>query len=207
MSQENVLKTLRDLGLAQDTLVIWVSDNGAMTDEYPGRNSPLRDAKGSTYEGGIRVPAVMQWPKVIPAGIVSRTNVVHFDVFSTILDAAGVAIPQKNGDMPIRGISLLPYLKRGGAMPPVDRAQFWDLYGRMAAIHGPWKIVATGPNHHGHFSKAIPVVEQTDFELYNLDQDIGEANNLAGTHVDIYRTLKGRYVDWFKEMAANYERK
>jgi arylsulfatase A-like enzyme len=109
--------------------------------------------------------------------------------------------------MPIRGVSLLPHLKSGGKVQLADRPLFWDLYGRMAAVEGPWKIVANGPNHHGHFSKTIPAVEQTDFELYNLDQDIGETTNLAQTHTDVYRRLKGHYVGWFKEMAINYDQK
>lgn len=199
--------TLRELGLERNTLFIFVSDNGAMTDEYPGNNGPLRDAKGSTYEGGIRVPAVMQWPGVIPAGTVSQADAAHFDLFSTILDAAGVPAVAKNGDMPVRGTSLLPHLRSGGRTALPERYLFWDLYGRMAAVHGPWKIVANGPNHHGHFTKTIPVVEQTDFELFNLDRDLGEANNLAAENPEVYGRLKSRYVEWFKEIAANYERK
>src|SRR3954451_7927139 len=99
----DVLKTLRDLGLESDTLVVFLSDNGGILHDYPSNNGPLRGGKGDTFEGGIRVPAAMQWPGVIPPGTVSEADAAAFDLFSTILDAAAVPVPPKNGDHPIRG--------------------------------------------------------------------------------------------------------
>lgn len=196
-----VLDAVRNFGLEKNTLFIYLSDNGAMVDKYPGNNGPLRGAKGQTYEGGIRVPAVMQWPGVIPPGTISRANAVHFDLFSTVLDAAGIAVPERNGRRPVRGVSLLDHLRSGAARQLPDRTLFWDLYGKMAAVDGDWKIVAEIENHHGDFDRAIPAIEAAEFELYNLAEDLGEQKNLAGERPDICRQLKARYLEWFREAA------
>src|SRR6185369_8433687 len=124
-----IVNTLKNLGLEANTLLIYLSDNGGILHTYPSNNGPLRGGKGDTYEGGIRVPAVMQWPGVIPAGTVSNADAAHFDVFSTILDAAGIPVPEKNGSVRVTGVSLLPHAKSAGKVPLPDRYLFWDLYG------------------------------------------------------------------------------
>lgn len=197
-----ILQTLRELNLEKTTLLIYLSDNGALEDKFPGNNGPLRGQKGQTYEGGIRVPAVMQWPGVIPQGLVSDANACHFDVFSTILDAAGVPIPEKNGAFPVHGVSLLGHLKSGGKTPLPDRYLFWDLFGRMAAVHGPWKILAEGPNHRGRFADAADWIRANNLELYNLDRDLGETADLRETHPAVYRELKTRYLEWITKIAG-----
>ena len=197
----DILKTLRGLGLEAKTLVIFLSDNGGILHTYPSNNGPLREGKGSTYEGGIRVPAVMQWPGVIPPGSVSHENAVHFDLFSTILDAAGVQVPATNGDYPVRGTSLLPLLRSGGQAKLPDRYLFWDLYGDIAALHGPWKMVGQISNHHGKFDKAVRETESAKFALYNLDEDIGEKTDVAEKFPEIYRDLKARHLEWLRQFA------
>ncbi|MCI0460615.1 MAG: sulfatase-like hydrolase/transferase [Gemmataceae bacterium] len=192
-----LLRTLSELGLEGNTLVIFLSDNGAMTDKFPGNNGPLRGAKGTTYEGGIRVPAIMRWPAVIPPGWVSNQPAVHFDVFSTVLDAAGVAVPVRNGAHPVHGLSLLPHVRSGGKESLPDRYLFWDLFGKMAAVHGRWKLVGEIPNHHGKFAAAVPRIQQTQFELYDLATDLGETKNLAAEQPGVYQDLKDQYVRWF----------
>ncbi|HXG09979.1 MAG TPA: sulfatase-like hydrolase/transferase [Gemmataceae bacterium] len=194
-----ILRTLSELGLEEQTLVIFLSDNGAMTDKFPGNNGPLRGAKGTTYEGGIRVPCVVRWPGVIPAGWVSDQNAVHFDIFSTVLDAAGIPVPARNGTHPVHGVSLLPHLKSGGKVTLPDRYLFWDLFGKMAAVHGRWKLVGGIPNHHGKFAAAVPRIREAQFELYDLDADVGETRNLAAEQPVIYQDLKDRYLRWFIE--------
>jgi arylsulfatase A-like enzyme len=197
----SLLATLRELDLEARTLVICVGDNGALTDKYPGNNGPFRAGKGTTYEGGIRVPAVMQWPGVIPAGIVSSADAVHFDLFATILDAAGITPPDDNGGVKVSGVSLLPHLKSGGTSPLPERTLFWDLYGKQAALHGPWKIVAEMPNHHGKFDEALSAAETQQFELYNLADDPGESQDVAADHPDVYRHLKQQHLDWLRQFA------
>lgn len=197
----DILKTLRGLGLEQNTLVIVHSDNGGILHTYPSNNGPLRGGKGETYEGGIRVPAMMQWPGVIPAGTVSAANAAHFDVFATILDAAGLPVPAKNGRHPLRGVSLLPHLRSAGQLPIPDRYLFWDLYGDCGALHGDWKLVGQIGNHRGHFGAAADEAAKTKFELYNLKDDRGENNNVAEKFPDIYADLKKRHLDWLRAAA------
>ena len=193
-----LIDLLGELGLRQNTLFICISDNGGMIDKYPGNNGPLRGAKGMTYEGGIRVPAAIAWPHTIPAGTTSTANAVHFDLFATILDAAGLPVPKTNGKHQVHGVSLLAHLKSAGNAPLPDRYLFWDLYGKMAALHGDWKIVGNIDNHHGKWDQALTQIEQTTFELYNLKSDIGEKENVAAQHPEIYRDLKQRYLAWFR---------
>lgn len=196
-----ILETLRSLGLEQNTLFIYLSDNGALIEKFPGNNGPLRGEKGTTYEGGIRVPAVVQWPGVIPPGPVSTGNAVHFDLFSTILEAAGIPVPKTNGNYPVGGTSLLDHLKSGGKRPLPDRYLFWDLFGKMAAVHGDWKLVGQIPNHHGRFQQAIPLIEKTQFELYHLGKDLGEKHDLAGEHPEVYQDLRRRYIEWMRRVS------
>ena len=194
-------RPLAELNLESQTLVIYVSDNGGITHTYPANNGPLRDGKGSTYEGGIRVPAVMQWPGVIPPGTVSTANAVHFDLFSTILEAASVAVPKQNGGYDVSGVSLLTHLRSGARTPLPDRYLFWDLYGDVAAVHGPWKLVGEIPNHHGKFDQAVRDAEATQFALYNLDDDPGEQTDVSPRFPDIYRDLKSRHLEWLRRFA------
>ncbi len=198
----DVLRTLDDLDLESSTLVIFFSDNGGILHTYPSNNGPLRGGKGDTFEGGIRVPAAMQWPGVIPPGTVSDAGAAAFDIFSTILDAAGVAVPQSNGDYPVHGVSLLPHLRSGARVELPDRYLFWDLYGQCGASHGPWKLVGEISNHHGHFGPAADEAEETEFGLYNLDRDPGEKDDLSARFPDIYQDLKTRHLQWLRSFAT-----
>lgn len=197
----DVLKTLRDLGIEKNTLVICHSDNGGILHDYPSNNGPLRGGKGDTYEGGIRVPAMMMWPGVIPAGTLSKADAAHFDVFATALDAAGVAVPETNGRWTVHGVSLLPHAKSQARTPLPDRYLFWDLYGDCGALHGKWKLVGQIENHQGDFQRAAADAEKTAFELYDLDEDIAEKNNLAAEFPDIYADLKRRHLEWLRQFA------
>jgi arylsulfatase A-like enzyme len=197
----DVLRTLRELDLESNTLVVFFSDNGGILHSYPSNNGPLRGGKGDALEGGIRVPAVMQWPGVIPPGTVSGEPAAVFDVFSTLLDAAGAPVPQKNGDHPVRGVSLLPHLRSGGKEKLPDRYLFWDLYGQCGAAHGPWKLAGEISNHHGRFGPAADEAEKTKFALYNLEQDLGEKNDLSAQFPEVYQDLKTRHVQWLRSFA------
>ncbi|MHC4994529.1 MAG: sulfatase-like hydrolase/transferase [Planctomycetota bacterium] len=194
----DILKTLDRLGIAGNTLVIYLSDNGGIIDKFPSNNGPLRGGKGQAYEGGIRVPAVMRWPGVIPAGTVSDANAMHFDLFATILEAAGAQTPARNGEYKVSGVSLLDHLRSGAKKPLPDRYLFWELYGKSGALHGDWKLVAELPNHNGKFDAAVQAAREGDFELYNLGVDLGEKNNLAKKRPEIYNGLKSRFVMWME---------
>jgi arylsulfatase A len=198
----DLIAVLRELSLVERTLVIFVSDNGGILDKYPSNNGPFRGGKGETYEGGIRVPAVMQWPGVIPAGTTSDADAVHFDLFATILDAAGVDVPANNGPFAVCGRSLLPHLRSGGRTPLPERTLFWDLYGKQAALNGRWKLVGTLPNHRGDFVRAAADAAAGEFELYDLESDPAEQHNVAAGQPEIYRDLKSQHVEWLKHVAA-----
>ena len=195
----DLLAVLRELGIDQNTLIICVSDNGAQMDKYAGSNGPLRGEKGLTYEGGIRVPAAMAWPAVIPAGAVSEADAAHFDLFATMLEAAGIDRPQRNGKHPVHGVSLISHAKSGGKQPLPDRYLFWDLWGQMGALHGQWKLVGAIENHHGKWDQALAAIESHQFELYDLATDPGEQKNIAQQHPEITSEMKQRYIAWMRE--------
>jgi arylsulfatase A-like enzyme len=136
---------------------------------------------------------------VIPSGIVSKAAAAHFDVFSTVLEAAGATVPKKNGRYDVQGISLLPHLRSKASTPLPDRYLFWDLYGQCGALHGKWKLAGEISNHNGNFTKAVAEAGQKPFELYNLDEDIGEKRNLAKEYPEIYADLKQRHLDWLRQ--------
>lgn len=194
----DMLAVLRELNLENNTLVIFHSDNGGILEKYPSNNGPFRGGKGEAYEGGLRVPCVIKWPGVIPAGTVSEADAVHFDIFVTILEAAGVEVPKTNGEFPISGQSLLSHLRTGGKPPLEDRYLFWDLYGKQAALKGDWKLVGNLPNHRGDFRQAALDAENAEFELYNLKSDPGEKQNVAKEQLEIYQDLKRRHVEWLR---------
>ena len=198
----DILAVLHELDLEQRTLVVYLSDNGGILDKYPSNNGPFRGGKGQTYEGGIRVPAVIRWPGEIPPGMISDISAVHFDIFVTALEAAGIEVPGTNGAFAVSGHSLLPHLRSGGTTTLPDRYLFWDLYGQEAAFHGPWKLVGELPNHRGDFRRAAEDAANTDFELYNLDTDPSEQHDLATDHPEILRDLKRRHVEWLRGNAA-----
>jgi arylsulfatase A-like enzyme len=180
----SVLAALRDHGLEEDTLVFFLSDNGALTlvrgPQY-ARNTPLRGGKLTPYEGGVRIPFLAMWPGRIPAGLVSRQPIVSFDIPLTMLAAAGVAPP---ADRPLDGVDLMPNLEGRGAGVP-HQAICWR-YGPNRAVRvGDWKLVQFGGN---------PV------ELYDLEHDVGETRNLAGERPETVARLERAYASWEAQM-------
>ena len=164
-----VLAKLDELGLKENTIVIFTSDNGGLStsEGSPTSNLPLRGGKGWMYEGGIREPLIVRWPGVTKPGSVIETPVSSPDFFPTLLEAAG-AKPEPG--QKLDGVSLVPVLK-GGSL--AERALFWHYphYGNQggapgAAIRrGDWKL--------------IEWFEDQRVELYNVKEDIGEQEDLS----------------------------
>jgi len=176
----DVLAALDRLGVAGDTLVILVSDNGAPA-EVP-RNLPLRGHKLSCHEGGSRVPALARWPGRIRAGLVDATPVLIEDLFPTVLEAAGVAFAGKVPQV-VDGRSWVPHLT-GGARLPADRPlvfHFPNNYGGQGPFSalrlGDWRLVF----HHATGA----------LELYDLAADLGESRDLSASRPDKLRELAG----------------
>ena len=135
-----VMGTLAETGLARDTLVLFLSDNGAMR---PPSNGDVRGGKTSLWEGGIRVPLVVSWPGRVPAGGRFTAAVSALDVMPTLLAAAGVvgAGGATAGSPALEGVDLLPHLSGAVATPPHEHL-FWRTGSRFAVRRGDWKLVA-----------------------------------------------------------------
>jgi arylsulfatase B len=179
-----VMETLRARGLERRTLVFLISDNGGPTAELTSSNAPLRGGKGTFYEGGLRVPFLVQWKGTLPAGTVYDRPVCAVDVLPTATAAAGIALP---ADRTRDGVDLLPFLSGRNAARPHDTL-FWRM-GRWGALRqGDWKLVLQRP-HRGGEPRA---------ELYDLANDIGEAKDLARTRADTLRKM----LDAWKQLDA-----
>jgi arylsulfatase A-like enzyme len=180
-----VLAKLRDTGLEQDTLLFFISDNGALISLSEGesfaRNDPLKGGKVTLYEGGVRIPYLVQWPGHIPAGQVYRQPVVSFDAAPTIMAAIGEAPPS---DRPLDGVDLVPHLS-GGAPGAPHEVVCWRSGVNRAVRKGHWKLVQLGSN---------PV------ELYDLEADIGESNDVAAEHPEVVEELEAAFAVWEAEM-------
>jgi len=172
-----VLKKLRETGVEDDTLIIFLSDNGGPTGANTSKNDPLNGVKGTMYEGGIRVPFVAQWNGHIPAGSLYENPVISLDLLPTAVAAVGGKVGEDAG---IDGVNLLPYIVDRKDGLPHDRL-FWRMGGKRAARVGDWKMV--------HES-----ADQT--MLFDLKADIGEKNDLAAKEPDKLKELQAAYDEW-----------
>lgn len=159
-----ILEALRERGLADDTLVLFTSDNGAPHYVNLGaRNAPYRGWKATYFEGGIRVPFYMRWPAGLPKGARVAGPAAHFDIFATAAAAAGVAVPQ---DRTIDGVDLLPFARGEQSGRPHERI-FWRTDRYLTLREGDWKLQ----------SSALPKIDR----LYDLALDPLEKRNLANS--------------------------
>ena len=179
-----VLATVRERRLENDTLIVFLSDNGGPTPSITSGNGPLRGFKSQTWEGGIRVPFLMQWKGRIPAGGVEDRPVIQLDILPTALAAAGIPLP---ADAAIDGVNLLPYVTGQTDRDPHE-ALYWRFGPQLALRQGDWKLVkAPGGGVEGDPRDGR--ANTRDAELYNLHDDIGETRNLAAKHPEKVREL------------------
>ncbi|MHC4994713.1 MAG: sulfatase [Planctomycetota bacterium] len=186
-----ITATLRELGLDQNTMVIFTSDNGGMWKATD--NSPLRANKGSNYEGGLRVPVIFKWPGKIEPGSVSDEPVISTDLYPTVLEAAGLpARPHQHVD----GLSLVPVLTGRGALN--REAIFWHYpHYNQHPQSFPSGVVRAGA------WKLIEKYETGELELYHLERDPGEQNNLAERDPSRARAMLERLQAWRAEVGAD----
>ena len=186
-----IMKTLDRLKLADNTIVIFTSDNGGETNVTS--NAPLRAGKSSLYEGGIRVPLVVRWPNVVPAGTVCREPTSNVDFYPTLLECVGV---QPDPRQHLDGVSILPILKdpqakldRGALYwhYPLEKPHFLGGRSSGAIRQGDWKL--------------IEFFDTGTIELYNLADDPQEQNNLADKHPDMAAELARRLAGWRRDVA------
>lgn len=181
-----VLDTLDELGLAENTFVVYTSDNGPWLskDHHGGSALPLRAGKTTTYEGGMRVSCVIRWPARIKAGATCRQVAATIDLLPTIASLVGAKLP---ADRPIDGLDITALLDNPETPSPHDTAGFFYYKNGIAeAVRlGPWKL-RTGKVRQRRQNKTV----QTKPELYNLREDISESKNLADQHPEIVAKLQ-----------------
>ncbi len=207
---EGMDKSLGDLmnwleknGEANNTIIIFMSDNGGLASESGWRdgklhtqNYPLNSGKGSTYEGGIREPLIVSWPGVVAPDSKCDKYLLIEDFYPTILEMAG--IKKYKTVQPIDGISFVPLLKQTGN-PSKGRSLFWNMPNNWgndgpginfncAVRNGDWKLIY----YYGTGKK----------ELFNIPDDIGESNDLSAQHPDIVKKLSKELGNFLRKVDA-----
>jgi arylsulfatase A-like enzyme len=177
-----ILKQLRDAKIEESSLIFFLSDNGGPTAELTSSNLPLRGFKGEVFEGGIRVPFLVQWKGRLPAGKVYRRPINALDILPTALSAARGTLP---GEANLDGVNLLPYFTGANVQPPHEFL-FWRLGPQLAVRKGDWKLVKNGGDR---------------VYLFDLAADIGEKNNVAGQKPDMVRKLDAALQQWNGHLA------
>jgi arylsulfatase A len=191
-----VMDKLDDLELTDKTVVIFMSDNGGLVGttgkwQYATSNLPLRNGKGTAYEGGIREPMIVRWPGTVEPGSVCDVPVTSVDFYPTMLEIAGIPMPPEPA---IDGTSITPLLKDEGT---VDRdALYWHYphYHRLGAK--PFGAVRFKDH------KLIEYYEDSALELYNLAEDIGEQHDLSGEMPEKTAQLRDMLHNWLKSVDA-----
>lgn len=190
-----ILESLQELGLDQNTVVIFFSDNGGLTTLNrrlaPTSNLPLRSSKGWLYEGGIREPMIVRAPGVTQPGSVSDTPVVSMDFFPTMLDLAGLP---RRGELHADGESLLPILC--GEQTKQTDPIVWHYPHYHGSTWTPGAAIRDGD------WKLIEFYEFDEVELYDLSNDIGETNNLAAVQPAKTEELRAKLRTWQTTMNA-----
>jgi arylsulfatase A-like enzyme len=218
-----VMKTLDDLKLADNTVLIFTSDNGGVGgygrpdglirepgmenkakkkkggDEDGGGitdNAPLRSGKGSLYEGGTRVPFIVRWPGVTKPGSSCDVPAIHVDIFPTMLELTGAPKPRQVLD----GESLAKLFRDPDAR--LGRSAIYQHFpGYLGSGPGLWRTMPVSLIHAGDW-KLMEYLEDGKLELYNLRDDIGESKNLAATMPDKAKELQAKLVAWRAEVKA-----
>jgi arylsulfatase A-like enzyme len=186
-----IMRALDSLGLAENTLVVFSSDNGATAEPLSYglagakiSNGPLKEYKYSAHEGGIRVPFLARWPGKIPAGIVRNEVAITMDLLPTFLEACNI---KPANDHEIHGISILPLLMN----KTFERKQslHWQNQFNMAVRIGKWKLV------HQYFADRP--------YLYDMGADISEQHDLSARYPKVVEELQAMHAAWIKKFYPN----
>lgn len=200
-----ILQTLENLNLADETVVIFSSDNGGVGgyaregirgEREVTDNAPLRSGKGSLYEGGTRVPLIMRWPGVTDAGTISEISTIHVDLFPTLLEIADAPAP----DAPMDGESLVSLLHNSNSRLKRD-AIFQHFPGYLGSGDDQWRTTPVGTIEVGDW-KLMEFFEDDRLELYDLRHDIGETKNLIKEFPEVAKDLHHRLIKWREEIRA-----
>lgn len=171
-----VLQSVKEYGLEENTMVIFLSDNGG---SGGSDNSPFSGGKARFLEGGIRVPCIIRWPGRIEKGRVIDDFLTSLEIFPTLLAATGMQQPDS---LVLDGFDMLAVLQGKEASP--RKEMYWELRGDEAARVGQWKWVNT----------------KRDQGLFDLSQDVGEKNDLSETQPEILQMVKDKFYQWQQDM-------
>jgi arylsulfatase A-like enzyme len=189
------MNKLNELGIAEKTIVIFMSDNGGLAGVgdwlHITSNAPLRAGKGTPYEGGVREPMIVCWPGVVKPGSLCSVPVSSIDFYPTMLEMTGV-----KGDPGhhVDGVSIVPLLRKTGT---IDREA---IYWHYPHYH-PLGATPFGSIRRGDL-KLVEFYEDNRIELYNLKEDIGERNNLAQSVPDKAEELRIMLHEWLTSVDA-----
>jgi arylsulfatase A-like enzyme len=184
---DNVGKLLDKLSsekLNERTLIFFISDNGGPTPSTSSRNDPLRGFKAQTWEGGIRVPYLVQWKGQLPEGKVYDQPVISLDITPTAVAAAGGTV---TSDHPVDGVNLLPYLMGEKAGRPHETL-YWRFGPQWAIRHGDYKLVQPPPGE--------------DVQLFHLASDVSESHDLAAEKPEVVKELTQEYGQWNAQLES-----
>ena len=186
-----IMATLSELGLSDDTLIVFTSDNGGLDrNGNPTENAPLKSGKGFAPEGGIRVPWIVCWPGVTKAGVTSDEPVTSVDLFPTLASAVGI----NTADMTLDGADLTPVLK-GGSL--AKRSLYWHFpHYRHRAGNDPYSVIRKGD------FKLVRFYDPQKSELYHLDRDLTEASDIADKKPAKVRQMTRELDKHLKEIGA-----
>lgn len=211
-----ILKTLDDQKLRKNTLVIFTSDNGpAITRRHPhGSSGPLRDKKGATYEGGIRVPGLIQWPQHVTPGSTSDIPVSGVDILPTLCTVADIPVPK---DRVLDGASILPVFR--GEKIKRSKPLYWQFNRsrnepKVAIRDGNWKLLARldvpTPKPSGGISTQeiddLKRAKLTGFELYYIKEDIAETTDRSESEPKRFEQMKKQMQKIYQEVQAEAPR-
>jgi len=177
-----VLAALDETGQAENTIILFFSDNGGSGN---GGNAPLRGAKSTMWEGGLRVPFLMRWPGRLPAGTVNEGFLTSLEILPTLLAATGTPAPE---GITLDGFDMLPVLRGEGASPRTE--MFWQRRNDKAARVGTWKWLDSTKGKG----------------LYDLSNDVGETTDRSAEKPEILRMLQERFAAWRSEMDSSEPR-
>jgi arylsulfatase A-like enzyme len=187
-----IINKLDELGMSNDTILVFTGDNGG--EDRVTSNAPLRAGKSTLYEGGIRVPLIVRYPKIVSAGTVCKTPTSNIDFYPTLCQVAGA---WQDSQHDCDGVSILPLLKNPNYQLkrktfywhyPLDKPHFLGGRSSGAIRKGGWKL--------------IEYFDTGKKELYNLADDLSEKNNLASKNPEKVVELHGLLKDWRKEVGA-----
>jgi arylsulfatase A-like enzyme len=200
-----VLATLDKLGLAENTLVIFSSDNGGvggyrsvgLDKNGVTDNAPLKGGKGTLAEGGIRIPYIFRWKGIIKPGQTSATPINSVDLYPSLLELAGAQPP---ADYPLDGVSYVPLLK--GVTQTLERdALYWHFPGYLGFGANGWRTKPVSVVRSGDW-KLLEYLEDGHLELYNLRDDLSEQHNLATSEPEKAKLLHEKLLQWRKSVGA-----